>query len=388
VRIALVHDWLTGMRGGERVLDVIARAYPHADLYTLFYQPGATSPAIESLNIRASPLNRLPGARRHYRKLLPLYPWAASQLRVEGADLVLSISHAVAKNIKTEAGVPHLCYCLTPMRYIWDQIDAYLGRGPRRVIATPLVAALRHHDRSRSEPQQVDRFVAISNAVSHRIQQHYGRRAKVIYPPVDIERIQPDGREPSDDYLLIGGFVPYKREDLAIDAFRHRSDRLIIVGDGPTRKRLQAGAPANVEFTGRISDREVLEHLQRCRALIYPQDEDFGIAAVEAQAAGRPVIAYASGGALDTIRPLFTTQPGERLAWSDEPDPTGIHFHAQSPDVLEHALDAFEEHGHRFDPHRIRAHAARFGSARFLSELSAEIADLMETPRIPSGDSG
>ena len=210
VRLALVHDWVTGMRGGERVLDVIAQAFPGSDLYTLFYEEGATSPAIDALNVQASSLARLPGARRHYRKLLPLYPWAADRFPLEGYDLVLSVSHAVAKNVKVEPGTPHLSYCLTPMRYIWDQIDAYLGKGPRRFLSAPLVGALRRYDRARSHPEHVDRFVAISETVAERIEQHYGREAAVIHPPVETERIRPDQQSPDDFYLLVGGFVPYK----------------------------------------------------------------------------------------------------------------------------------------------------------------------------------
>jgi glycosyltransferase involved in cell wall biosynthesis len=379
VRIALVHDWVIGLRGGERVLDTIARSHPGSDLFTLFYRPGSTTAAIDSLRVHASFLNRVPGADRHYRKLLPLYPLAAQQLRVEGYDLVLSISHAVAKNVRTESGVPHLCYCLTPMRYIWDQVDAYLGRGARRVLAAPLVAALRRHDVARSGPGQIDRFVAISSAVADRIQRHYGRSAGIIHPPVDVERIRPDGRDPSDFYLLIGGFVPYKREDIAIEAFRHRSERLLVVGDGPTRRRLEARAPANVEFTGRLSDRDLLAHLQRCRALIHPQEEDFGIAAVEAQAAGRPVIALGSGGALDTVRPLIIAHRDGRLDWREEAQPTGIHFREQSAEALGVAIDAFAANAHHFEARRIRAHAERFSSQRFLDELAAEMDALSGT---------
>jgi glycosyltransferase involved in cell wall biosynthesis len=216
--------------------------------------------------------------------------------------------------------------------------------------------------------------------VADRIHRHYGRRARIIYPPVDVDRIQPDGREPDDFYLLIGGFVPYKREDIAIDAFRNRPERLVVVGDGPMRRRLEAGAPANVEFTGYITDDEVLTYLQRCRALIYPQDEDFGIAAVEAQAAGRPVIAYARGGALDTVRPLLVAEADGSLHWPEEPDPTGIHFREQNPGALGRAIDAFGEHAHRFESDRIRARAAGFGHQRFLSELSAEILALTRNP--------
>ena len=373
MRIALVHDWITGLRGGERVLDTLARHYPDADLFTLFYQPGSTTEAIDSLRVRASFLNQVPGARRHYRKLLPLYPLAMRQLRVEGYDLVLSISHAVSKNIRIEGGVPHLCYCLTPMRYVWDQIDAYLGRGPRRALAAPLVAALRRHDLTYSSPERVDRFLGISSAVADRIRRHYGRSARILHPPVDVERIRPDNREPDDFYLLIGGFVPYKREEIAIEAFRQRAERLVIIGDGPTRRRLEARAPANVEFTGRITDDELRTRLQRCRALIHPQNEDFGIAAVEAQAAGRPVIALGRGGALDTVRPLALTHSDGRVDWREESRPTGLHFSEQSPEGLGTAMDTFAAHAHRFDSQEIRAHAEGFAEQRFLAEISAEI---------------
>lgn len=373
MRIALVHDWLTGMRGGERVVDVIARNYPDAELFTLFHQPGSTTAAIENLEIHASPLNRFPGSERHYRKLLPLYPWAANRLRVENFDLVLSISHAVAKNVRTEIGIPHLCYCLTPMRYIWDQIDAYLGRGARRMLAAPLVTALRRYDVAHSGPEHIDRFVAISSTVSERIQNHYGRNSTIIHPPVDTERIRPDGRAPDDFFLLVGGFVPYKREEIVIEAFRRRHDRLVIVGDGPTRQRLEARAPANVEFTGRITDAEILQRLQRCRALIYPQVEDFGITAVEAQAAGRPVIAHGAGGSLDTVRPLFSASEDGSLAWLEEGSPSGAYFNGQNPEALGVALDAFAKYAHRFEVSCIRENAERFGEARFVAELAAEI---------------
>ncbi len=363
------------MRGGERVLDVIARAYPDADLYTLIHRPNVTTPAIEALRIRASPLNRLPGVGQHYRKLLPLYPWAARQLKIEGYDVVLSISHAVAKNARIEDGIPHISYCLTPMRYVWDQVDAYLGRGARRVLAAPLVAALRRQDVARSDTRQVGRFVAISSAVADRIQRHYGRSSKVIHPPVDVDRIQPNGQGPEDFYLLVGGFVQYKREDVAIEAFRMRSDRLVVVGDGPTRRSLEASAPPNVEFTGRLSDEELRTCFQTCRALIHPQEEDFGISAVEAQAAGRPVIAYGRGGARDTVRPLLTAHPGGELQWADDSGATGLYFSEQTPEALGAALDAFAKHSPLLDAHRIRANAERFSSERFVAELAAEIAD-------------
>ena len=366
------------MRGGERVLDAVARAYPDADLYTLIHQPNVTTPAIEALRIQASPLNRLPGIGRHYRKLLPLYPWAARQLKIEGYDLVLSISHAVAKNACITDGTPHVSYCLTPMRYVWDQIDAYLGRGVRRAVAAPLVAALRRQDVAHSNVRQVGRFVAISNSVADRIQRHYGRSSNIIHPPVDVNRVRPNGRDPEDFFLLIGGFVQYKRENIAIEAFRDRPDRLVVVGDGPTRGRLESTAPSNVEFTGRLSDEEVTGYFQTCRALIHPQEEDFGIAAVEAQAAGRPVIAYGHGGALDTVRPLLTAHPTGEPQWADDPNATGIYFSEQTPEALGAALDAFAKHSPLLDADRIRAHAERFSCERFLAELAAELADALD----------
>jgi glycosyltransferase involved in cell wall biosynthesis len=197
----------------------------------------------------------------------------------------------------------------------------------------------------------------------------------IIHPPVDVDRIQPNGRDPEDFYLLVGGFVQYKREGVAIEAFRKRSERLVVVGDGPTRQSLESTAPPNVEFTGRLSDEEISTCFQTCRALIHPQEEDFGIAAVEAQAAGRPVIAYGSGGARDTVRPLLTAHASGELQWADDSDATGLYFSEQTPEALGAALDAFSKHSALLDARRIRVNAERFSSQRFLAEIAAEIAD-------------
>lgn len=367
VRVALVHDWLTGMRGGERVLDVLATHYPDAELYTLIHVPGATSPAIERLRIHSSPLSALPGAARHYRKLLPLFPWAIERFVLEGFDLVLSTHHAVAKGVRTAPGVRHLCYCFTPMRYVWDQTDAYLGRGLRRAIAAPLLRGLRRFDVRTSTPDRVTRFVAISHTVADRITRHYGRRAAIVYPPIDVERIRPSGRPPEDFYLLVGGFVPYKREALAIEAFRRLGRRLVIAGDGPMRRRLAAGAPPNVTFTGRVSDDVLADLYARCRALVYPQEEDFGIVAVEAQAAGRPVIAFGRGGAAETVVPLAGSA-------ENAPSATGLHFAEQHASCLVAAIERFEAQEARFDGAAIRRHAERFAVPRFRDEIGAEIA--------------
>ena len=364
MRVALVHDWLTGMRGGERLLHELALLFPGSPLYTLIHVPGSTSDAIEGLRIHASPLSRLPGAARHYRKLLPLFPWAIERFELEECDLVVSTSHAVAKGIRPPPGARHLCYCMTPMRYVWDQIDAYLGHGARRALATPLVAYLRSWDRRTSTPERVSRFVAISRTVADRIQRHYGRTASVLYPPVDVERIPGASRPPEDFYLMVGGFVPYKREDLAIEAFRASGRTLLVAGDGPTRARLARGAPENVHFLGRVPDADLIDLYQRCRALIYPQEEDFGIIALEAQAAGRPVIAYGRGGATETVIPLGADA---------DASPTGVWFDVPDADALREAVQTFERHESEFDAKSIRAHAQGFGLGRFRSELRAAL---------------
>jgi glycosyltransferase involved in cell wall biosynthesis len=368
VRVALVHDWLTGLRGGERVLHEHAALFPDADLYTLFHVPGATTARIESLRIHASPLSRLPGMRRHYRKLLPLYPWAVSRFRLEGYDLVLSTSHAVAKGVLAPPGSTHLCCCFTPMRYIWDQAEAYLGRGFRRAIGTPLMLRLRAWDVRTSGPDRVGRFVAISETVARRIRTHYRRSALVVYPPVDVDRfrVRPEGVE--DWYLLVGGFVPYKREEVALEAFRHLDARLLVAGDGPRRAALQARAPANVRFLGRVPDAELEDLYARCRALIYPQEEDFGIVPVEAQAAGRPVIAFGSGGATETVLPLGDSRGRA---------PTGLWFSPQTPAALAEAVRRFEETEAEFEPAAIRAHAERFAVPRYHRELRAAVEEAL-----------
>jgi glycosyltransferase involved in cell wall biosynthesis len=358
LRVALVHDWLTGMRGGERVLDVLAGRFPHADLYTLFHVPGATSPRIDALRVFASPLDRLPGARQRYRWLLPLYPWAIERFRLDGYDLVISTHHAVAKGVRIAPGTPHLCYCFTPMRYVWDQADAYLGRGARRVLAEPLVRHLRRFDLRTSTPGSVTRFTAISRHVAERIARRYRRRASVVYPPVALDRIRPDGRPADDFFLLVAGFVPYKREEVAIEAFARSGRRLVVAGDGPRRARLAARAPARIEFVGRVSDARLAELYARCRALVFPAEEDFGLVAVEAQAAGRPVIAYARGGARESV------VDGE----------TGVWFEPQTADALCEALRRFERLEPRFDASAIRARAQRFAPERFLREIELEIA--------------
>jgi glycosyltransferase involved in cell wall biosynthesis len=312
----------------------------------------------------ASPLSRLPGAGRHYRKLLPLLPWAIGRFRLSGYDLVLSTSHAVAKGVRVAPGTPHVCYCLTPMRWVWDQIDLYLGRGALRVASAPLVAWLRRWDRRTSSAKRITKVIAISETVRGRVRERWGREAEVIHPPVDTERVRPDGLPPDPFFLMVGAFVPYKCEELAVEAFRGVPAELRVVGDGPLRAAVAARAPDNVRFLGRVSDAVLARLYARCRALVYPQEEDFGIVAVEAQAAGRPVIAYGRGGATETVVPAGA---GGRA-------PTGIFFDEPTPGALRDALRRFEADEKRFEPAAIRAHAERFSVPRFRREMSAALA--------------
>jgi glycosyltransferase involved in cell wall biosynthesis len=369
MRVALVQDWLTGFRGGEKVLDEFAGLFPGSDLYTLIHVPGSTSERIERLHIHASPLSRLPGVARHYRKLLPLFPFAIGRFRLEGYDLVISNSHSFAKGVRVAPGTPHLCYCMTPIRYAWDLSDEYLGRGPKRWAAAPVLAALRRWDRHTSSPSRVTSVVAISQAIAERVRRAWGREASVVYPGVDVARFRLGAARPEDFYFMLGGFVPYKAEGLAIEAFRALGRPLVIAGDGPTRARLERTAPSNVRFLGRVTDRELEDLYARCRALVYPQNEDFGIIGVEAQAAGRPVIALAKGGALETV--VGPNDPQGRA-------PTGCHFREATPESLAAAVRAFETDVEpKLDPAAIRANAERFSLENFRAGIRGAIDEVL-----------
>ena len=381
LRVALVHDWLTGYRGGERVLQHLARRFPNADLYTLIHEPGSVPVEIEARSIHTSVLNNIPGRGKHYRKFLPLFPWAIRRFDFSGYDLVLSTSHAVAKSVRIPAGVAHVDYCFTPMRYVWDHVDTYVGRGAKRVLADPLIKGLRRFDVRTSREDSVTRFVAISTDVADRIRRHYGRTARVVPPPVDLSWIQPAQTAPEDFYLLVGGFVPYKREALAIEAFRRLGRRLVVVGDGPMRARVEREAPNHVEFLGRVSDEELADLYRRARALIYPQHEDFGLVAVEAQAAGRPVIGFGRGGLVDTVRPLSAVEDASLN--TEDFDATGVFFDEQTPEALCAAVERFEKVEAHFDPRQLRRWAERFSPARFDAELDLEFAAALSRARAP-----
>lgn len=382
--VALVHDWLNGMRGGERCLELLAKEWPEAPIYTLLYKPEAVSAAIRAHRVAESRLGRIPGFREKYRWFLPLFPGAVEAMRApEGTRLVVSTSHCVAKGFRPPPGARHLCYCFTPMRYAWGFQDDYFGRGglKRRAIDVAL-RRLRRWDAASAG--RVDRFVAISEHVRERIARHYGRPASVVHPPVNTAFHTPaadpdaarDGaaaalraggfsadeaaRVAAEGYdLVVSALVPYKRIDLAVEAARATGRTLVVAGAGGEEARLRAGAPRNVLFAGRPDDAGVRALYRGCRCLVFPGEEDFGIVPLEVQSCGRPVVAYGRGGALETVRD----------------GSTGVFFGEQTSGALADALRRAD--GIRWDPAAIRANAEPFGEERFLREMRREVAAVL-----------
>jgi glycosyltransferase involved in cell wall biosynthesis len=364
VRVALVHDWLTGMRGGEKVLDALCEMFPAADLFTLVHVPGSTTATIEQRRIVTSAIQRLPMSARYYRQYLPLFPIAVERFDLDGYDLVLSVSHCAAKSVVVTGRARHLCYCLTPMRYAWDQFDAYFG--PDRVgqtgslVLRPVLAAMARWDRATAG--RVHRYLAISQHVARRIAVYYNRQSAIVHPPVDTAFYTPGPAPAGSRFLIVSALVPYKRVDLAIAAAKQANVALTIVGDGPERERLAAMAGDGIELLGRRSDEEIRTLYRTTIATILPGEEDFGIVPVEAQACGRPVVALGRGGVLDTVR------DGE----------TGVLVSEPTADAL--AAGLRRAAATSWDSARIRANAERFSRDVFRQRISTMIDETLAAP--------
>jgi glycosyltransferase involved in cell wall biosynthesis len=359
MKIAIVHDWLTGMRGGEKALEVVCERFPDAEIFTLVHVRGSVSATIERLRIHTSFVQRLPGVKKLYRHYLPIFPTAIEQFSFDRFDRIVSLSHCCAKSVVHPARVPHLCYCLTPMRYAWDQFDAYFGaeRIGRLSSAAmrPVMARLARWDRDTAG--RADRYVAISHYVAGRIRRYYNREATVVYPPVDTDFFHPDATTPERFALIVSALVPYKRIDVAIAACARAGVPLTIVGDGPERAALERDAPASTRFLGRVSDDDIRGLYRRAAVALLPGEEDFGIVPLEAQACGRPVVALGRGGALETVK------HGE----------TGLLVDELSAEAFAEAIvDAIDR---RFDGAAIRRHAEQFSRSRFGDEIAALIAE-------------
>jgi glycosyltransferase involved in cell wall biosynthesis len=356
LRVALAHDWLTGMRGGEKVLEVFCELFPDAPIYTLLHNPGSVSPTIERHRVETSFIQKLPRVATKYRNYLPLFPTAIETFNMAGYDLILSSSHCVAKGIVPHAGTTHICYIHTPMRYVYEMYDQYFGPGRAGKLKRLLVPFFANYLRTwdMATTHRVDHFVANSENVRRRIQRHYRREATVIPPPVDTARFSLSEKL-GDYYLVVSALVPYKRVELAVQAAGALGRRLVLVGTGPEMDRLKhlsaglakAGKP--VEFIGWQSDDQLREWYANCAALLFPGEEDFGIVPLEAQACGKPVIAFGRGGALETV------VEGQ----------TGLFFKEQTVESLVDAMKRFEEQRDQFAPAKVRANALRFDRAEF-----------------------
>jgi glycosyltransferase involved in cell wall biosynthesis len=372
LRVALIHDWLTGMRGGEKALEVFCEIFPDADLFTLVHLPGTTSPIIERRTVQRSAIQWLPFAGTLYRQYLPLFPIAVEQFDLDGYDLVISTSHCAAKSVVVTGRARHLCYCLTPMRYAWDQFDAYFGVDRvgklGNMMLRPVMAGLARWDRATEG--RVHRYLAISQYVARRIALYYNRQSTLVYPPVDTEfytagRDVPDAPAPPSQppkFLVVSALVPYKRVDLAMMAARQAGVGLTVVGNGPERANLERLTGGGIELVGWRTDEEIRDLYRSCVAAILPGEEDFGIVPVEAQSCGRPVVALGRGGALDTVI------DGE----------TGVLFDQPTVDSLAAALNRAAIIP--WDAALIRRHAERFSRARFVNEIQHIVGDTLSAP--------
>jgi len=359
MRTAVVHDWLNGMRGGEKVLEAILPLVPDPTIFTLFHVPGSVSPAIERHPIRASYLNRLPFARTGYRNYLPLFAGAVESFDLSDFDLVVSSSHCVAKGARARDGAPHLCYCHTPVRYAYEQFDLYFPRPTTRFFALKKAAVGRLREWDQATAGRPSAYLANSSAVAGRIRTHYGRPARVCHPPVDVDFFWPTDARREDFLLAVGALVPYKRYEVAIAAAKRLRRRLILVGSGPDEARLRAMADSSVIFETGLAPEKLRELYRTCASYVQPGEEDFGIAAVEALACGAPVVARDRGGARDIVR------DGEN----------GILYADGEADAL--AVAVSRAASVKFDYTFLRASALPFRRERFAEEFQTALGELL-----------
>lgn len=359
MKVALVHDWLIHMRGGEKVLEAFTEVFPDATVYTLFTNRRKLSPGLQRMKIKTSILQWFPGIRAYYGWLLPLLPFIIRTLRIEEADLVISSSHCVAKGVRIPKGAYHICYCHTPMRYLWGFEELYFGGFPKWLLwcLAPVLNRLRRWDVETS--RQVDSFFCNSENVRNRIQKIYRRDAQVIHPPVDIQAFNDGDSTPDrkkDYYLIVSALTPYKRTDVAIGAFNNWDRSLVIAGDGPLLGRYKRlSKTSNIQFLGKVSEEELRRLYFGARAVIFPQEEDFGIVPLEAQACGTPVIAYGRGGALETVE-------------------DGVFFYEQTSAALRKAILQFESE--EFDSDLLRRHALQFDKEQFKNRIRQLVANV------------
>jgi glycosyltransferase involved in cell wall biosynthesis len=350
--IALSHDWLVSMRGGEKVFEVLCELFPQAEVFTIIHRKGELSEPIERMKINTSFIQSLPFGKSRYQYFLPLYPKAMRQFDLRDFDLVISSSSAAAKGVRVRRDALHICYCHTPMRYIWDKYDEYFSPGrasfPTRMAMKMFLNSLRQWDVATANG--VHQFIANSRNVQERIKRIYHKDSVVMYPPVDVERFSLSQRD-EGYYLIVSALVPYKRVDLAVEAFNRLGKRLVIIGCGTEEKKLKSFAKTNIEFLGWASDEDIAKYYAGCRALIFPGEDDFGIVPVEAMACGKPVLAFAKGGALETV------VEGK----------TGIFFYEQRAESVEKGVKKLEKMS--FDNMMIREHSMKFDRNIFKSSI-------------------
>ncbi len=352
-KVALIHDWLNGMRGGEKCLEVFCELFPHADLYTLFHEAGQVSPTIEAMRIIPSFIQKLPLVFEKYRNYLPLFPTAIEQFELNDYDLILSSSHCVAKGIRHNGRPYHVSYIHTPMRYMWGLFETYFGRDraswPVRKVAKAIRPYLQNWDLRSSA--RVHHFLSNSHNVQQRVLTIYGRESEVIHPPVDLSRFQvSEGQK--DYYLMIGAFAPNKRVDLAIEAFNLLKIPLKIVGSGQDETYCQGIAQPHIEFLGNVDDEAIALLYREAKAFVFPGEDDFGITPLEAQASGTPVIAYAKGGALETVT-----------------EETGIFFHEPTVGALREAVEKMETGKKDFTSEACVRQVQKFGRERYKQQI-------------------